>query len=463
MCQMLGYSTEELKNLDTEELVIPEDRELLFENRRRRAAGDVDAMAAVYRLRRKDGTILHLGVDGKLLVIDGREVILGIGQDVTESARARELLREAESHYRALVEQSLVGIYIMAKDRMVYANPMLCDLLGYTCAELVGMHAKEIIIPEDHAVIGARLQRRHLGETGSISTQCRARCRDGRIVHLSIESNVIELGGRKAAVGVVQDITERESAAHALRESEEKYRLLWETTRDANQRLRVLSKRVLDIQEQERRAISMELHDDIGQSLLALTMGLHRIKARTRDEGADVIDNCIRVSEAMQEKLREMSVQLHPPQLEQLGLPDALRWLVNRQKSLTGLSISCRFGFSGRLAIEVESACYRICQEALNNATRHSGAKMIVVELDDDAESLILTVRDDGVGFDEARKREEALLRGSLGLISMEERARLAGGRLRMRTAPGHGTSVCAYFPRGPETRADAVAASGAA
>jgi two-component system sensor histidine kinase UhpB len=231
----------------------------------------------------------------------------------------------------------------------------------------------------------------------------------------------------------MRDITQRKRAQASLE--------------NANERLRVLSKRVLAIQEEERRSISRELHDDVGQSLIALQMGLHRIAGHLGDREAEVLAHCIDVSDSIQEKLRELSVQLLPPQLEQLGLPDALRWLTSRQRSLSGVAIACRFGVAGRFQAGVEGACYRICQEALSNATRHARASTITIELDSDGDSLILTVRDNGAGFDMKSKREEALWAGSLGLISMEERAGLAGGRLEVLSMPGKGTSVSAFFP----------------
>jgi PAS domain S-box-containing protein len=561
LCTMLGYTEEELRGMQNIELIVEEDRERLIENRRRRDAGDMSSLIATYRMRRRDGRILHLAVDGRVIEQQGRKVLFGIGQDVTERVRAQELLVEAESHYRALVEQSIVGIYIIGGEHILYANPRLCEITGYSAAKLAALTTREIVIEEDHGMIDSVLRRRRAGELGSIADNCRVRRPDGRIVHLSIESKIIELAGRKAAIGVVQDITERALAAQALRESEEKYRLLWETTSDAvilmgedmeilyanpsvkdvfgyepqevegrpiallqperlreahargmrrylrtgvkrlewrsteivglhkdghefpveiafshmnighksifagfmrditarkqaqaaleyaNERLGILSKRVLAIQEEERRSISRELHDDVGQSLLALRMGLHRIVSHVGEREAEVLAHCIGVSDAIQEKLRELSVQLLPPQLEQLGLPDALRWLASRQRSLSGLAIGCRFGVTGRFPLEVEVACYRICQEAVNNATRHARASSIVVELDSDGESLILTIRDNGAGFDLRSKREESLRSGSLGLISMEERARLAGGRLEVHSTTGKGTFVCAFFP----------------
>jgi signal transduction histidine kinase len=154
--------------------------------------------------------------------------------------------------------------------------------------------------------------------------------------------------------------------------------------------------------------------------------------------------------------LRELYLELHPPQLDQLGLQAALRWLVNRQRGMTGLAIDCRVKGveDGDIPAAVASACYRICQEALNNATRHAQARHIGVELESRQGSLELSIGDDGVGFDELTKRE-GMLKGSLGLISMEERALLAGGRLELRTAPGAGTRVVAHFALDvPETGA---------
>ncbi len=563
MCELLGYTAEELRTINTIDLVLKEDHARFVANRGRRESGDRTGFAATYRFRTKSSAIRHLSLAGKVLELQGRRVLYGIAQDMTAAVRAQELLREAETHYRALVEQSLVGIFILDGNRLLYANPKLCEVLGFTLAELAGLAVRDLVIEEDHALIDAVFERRRAGQTGSITTNCRVRDKRGRTLHLSVESKLVELAGRQAAIGIVQDITERARAAEALRESEEKYRLLWETTtdavvlmdedtriryanpsvrdvfgyapaevegreiamlqperlreahrrgmarylaaglkkldwratetvglhrnghefpleiafshldiggrstfagfmrdisarkkahaqvEDANRRLRVLSKRVLAIQEEERRSISRELHDDVGQSLLALKIGLHRLEGHVGEGHSVLLSQCIGVTESVQDKLRELSVDLLPPHLEQLGLQDALLWLVNRQRSLTGLAIYFRSGGieRSRASLEVESACYRICQEALSNATRHSKAQVIGVELDQKDGALELVIHDNGVGFDEASQREVALASGSLGLIGMEERARLAGGELRLGTRPGIGTRVSARFP----------------
>ncbi len=217
----------------------------------------------------------------------------------------------------------------------------------------------------------------------------------------------------------------------------------------AHKGLQSLSKRLLTIQEEERRAISRELHDDIGQSLSALTIGLHRLAQEGGGDPPGVLAECLKIAEATLDRLRELALELRPPQLDQLGLEDALDWLAQRQRNATGLAVTCRFsGMENRRpSTALETACYRIAQEALNNATRHASAKAISINLESDGRLLKLSIHDDGIGFDAEATRERALKSGNLGLISMEERARLAGGRLKLRSVAGGGTTLGAIFP----------------
>jgi len=240
-------------------------------------------------------------------------------------------------------------------------------------------------------------------------------------------------GSIDGAVVSHEDITDRMLAHHALA--------------DANKRLQAMSKRVLNIQEEERRGISRELHDDIGQSLTALKIGLHRLAQRIGDEHKEILMQCLSTADLTLEKLRNLSLELRPPQLDQLGLDEALHWLADQQRNNTGLDISCHFaGLTERLPAVFEGVCYRIAQEALNNATRHAKATKIGIRVELNDRLLNLAIHDDGVGFDIDAARNKAIKTGSLGLISMEERAQLAGGRLKVRTVPGGGTTVQASF-----------------
>jgi two-component system sensor histidine kinase UhpB len=244
-------------------------------------------------------------------------------------------------------------------------------------------------------------------------------------------------GSEHGAVVSHRDITDRMMAHIALDQ--------------AHKRLQTLSKRVLSVQEEERRRISRDLHDDIGQSLSALKIGLHRIAQAASPGQGDLMAECLGIADTTLEKLRQLALELRPPQLDQLGLADALAWLVERQASASGLDIRCNVeGLENRRPpAMLESACYRIAQEGLSNATRHAKAKSVVVTADSDGRLLKLTIRDDGVGFDEEAARQRSLKSGSLGLISMEERAELAGGRMKLRTVLGGGTTLSVIFPLG--------------
>jgi signal transduction histidine kinase len=215
----------------------------------------------------------------------------------------------------------------------------------------------------------------------------------------------------------------------------------------ATERVRVLSARVLSIQEEERARISRELHDDVGQSLTALTFALHRLGPLVGSEGRTLHADCLAMADITLERVRQLASDLRPPQLDTLGLEEALRWLVERQCAATGLDIKCHFnGLLGRrVPGAIEGACYRIAQEALSNATRHASAHSILVAVEATKRALILTVRDDGRGLDKAAQQRASPSSG-LGLIGMSERAGLAGGHVTINGEPGQGTIVRAIF-----------------
>jgi two-component system sensor histidine kinase UhpB len=242
-------------------------------------------------------------------------------------------------------------------------------------------------------------------------------------------------GDAAATVVSHRDVTESVSGRAALQ--------------DANARLQTISKRMLALQEDERRAISRELHDDVGQTLGALKIGLHRLASAAPADAPALVDGCLQAADQALGKLRLLAMDLRPPQLDQLGLGDALEWLAQRQSAACGIRVACELdGFDARPPPAVESACYRIVQEALNNAVRHAGASLVTIQVESDGASTKLIVSDDGRGFDVPAARVRVVRSGSMGLIGMEERAQLAGGGLTVRSAAGEGTTVSATFPR---------------
>jgi PAS domain S-box-containing protein len=214
-------------------------------------------------------------------------------------------------------------------------------------------------------------------------------------------------------------------------------------------RLRALSSQLMEIQENERRHIARELHDEIGQSLTAVKINLETILRLPSNEAVRPhIEESVAIVGRVLQQVRAISLDLRPAMLDELGLESALRWYIGRQAERGCCAIEFVAGPLGRcVPPEVQTTCYRVVQEALTNIARHSQAKHAWVDLRQCGAALRLVVRDDGVGFD-VREAEAGAAQGlSLGLVSMQERALLAGGRLDIESARGHGTTIRATFP----------------
>jgi len=216
---------------------------------------------------------------------------------------------------------------------------------------------------------------------------------------------------------------------------------------ETRQQLQALSTRLLEVQEQERRDIARELHDEIGQSLTLVKIKLQM--ALQRDANNRLLtEECVEITSHTLEQVRTMSLNLRPPALDELGLAAALQWALDRQEGVSGWKIEFASDpLPQRLAQETETACFRVAQEALTNAARHARARKVRVRLRIAGGNLELAVEDDGCGFDQEAVRHRPANRSSLGLISMKERAALAGGRLEIESLHGRGTKVRAVFP----------------
>ncbi len=215
------------------------------------------------------------------------------------------------------------------------------------------------------------------------------------------------------------------------------------------QERRMLLNRVITAQEEERQRISRELHDETGQSLAALGLGLEAAMAEARAGRQQSLDGRLgslaRVAADAIEELDRLVLDLRPAQLDHLGLVATLRWYVTQVRFQSGVAtrLSVR-GQARRLQPELETALFRIAQEALTNAARHADASLVEVVLSFEHDLLSLEVKDDGVGFD---AKATSVAPSSVGLIGMRERAQLVGGVLVVRSRPGEGTQLSVTVP----------------
>jgi signal transduction histidine kinase len=220
---------------------------------------------------------------------------------------------------------------------------------------------------------------------------------------------------------------------------------LFEQVREGRERLQALSRRLVEVQESERRYISRELHDEAGQTLASLMMGLHLVEREVSNLPV-IVEHCRQlktIANNVMEDIHRLAIDLRPASLDHLGLIPALQQHVEKVSDLQKLTIEFHSNEQvERLSGEVETAIYRIVQEALTNIVRHASATRADVLLDWRRDKLIVIVEDNGIGFD---PQERPI--NHLGTLGMRERADMLGGTLTIESTPGKGTTIYLEVP----------------
>jgi PAS domain S-box-containing protein len=433
--RMLGYSLDELEpNYFTwEELVHPEDRARVVGALKAHVEGKTPTYETEHRLRTKSGEWKWILDRGKVLEWDdqGKPVrAAGTHMDITERKRAEEALRLSEKKYRNLVDNALAGVYqSTVGGDILFANDAFVRMLEYSSfEELASVKAPRLyrdardrerfisLLKEKRKV--SAFESELLTKNGAVKMILTSATLDGDLIS-----------------GMIRDITEQKKAEIALRA--------------ARSRLQRLSRRLLEIQENERRSLARELHDEIGQILTAAKIDLQVIRrgplsddlAARLDDNIEMLDRCLH-------QVRNLSLDLRPSMLDDLGLVAALRWQLERQAQ--------RVGFQARLIAEdlperfdpdLETTCFRIAQEALTNISRHAEASNVEIELKICKPELLLTIRDDGVGFDVDRALADGTHGKSFGILGMQERVALLDGKLEINSEEKRGTIVTVRLP----------------
>jgi PAS domain S-box-containing protein len=271
---------------------------------------------------------------------------------------------------------------------------------------------------------------------------------DGRLI------GVLHVGSLRADCFSHKDLQLLQLVADRAATAIERGRL-FEQVRVGNEQLHALSRRLLAAQEDERRHIARELHDEIGQVLTAVKINLQSVQgvgelccepARSGDLTMR-LDECVSVVENAIHQVRHLSVSLRPPVLDVLGLVAALREYSDRLAQRAGFTAHISADtLRQRPSLEVETACFRVAQEALTNIVRHAQAAQVEITLRVRQGYLHLLIRDNGVGFNLEEATERAINGDNMGLAGMEERARLAGGEFKIHSRPGFGTQLHASF-----------------
>lgn len=377
-----------------------------------------------FQITCKDGTTKDVEMITVKVRYHHRDAYMTIVKDITEYQRIEVALLESEEKFRVILDSSTTPIvYYDLDGNILLINTAGADIMRGSPDNMIGRRVHDIF-PTEGPVILKRVRR--VAERGTASEyEDKVTLPPGERWFLSRFEPVRDGTGNIFAVQTISyDVTEHKHLAEAWRD---------------------LSRRLVAVQEQERRHIASELHDQIGQSLTGLKMMFGRIQAESEAGHRTILDEAQQVLDDLVERVRELSLNLRPSMLDDLGLVPSMLWLIERYSLQTGTEIDFRHkGVDRSLPTDVAIAAYRIVQESLTNIARHANVKTAAVWLLSDGETLTVHVHDRGTGFDPEATRFSG---PSSGLVSMRERAMALGGKLTINSAPGRGTDVVAVLP----------------
>jgi two-component system sensor histidine kinase UhpB len=359
--------------------------------------------------------------------------------DLTGRKRAEEVVRESQELLRLVLATLPVGVSVIDRSGDVVLSNAASNLIwggmiasgqeryARTAASWHGS-GKPIAPTEWASVRALREGKTSLNELIDIETY------DGR--RKTIQNSAAPIrdadGLIVGSVIVNEDVTERVRAESALRESTD--------------RLQHFSRRLLAVQEEERRHLSRELHDEFGQMLAGITLHLQAAKSLAGDAARPRLEECVVLLQHAGAQLGRLVLELRPTMLESAGLASTLKWLAKQHEERTGIATQV-VGQLHDVPSDLAIVCFRAVQEALTNVIRHSQAQHVWIELHQTDSTLQLAVRDDGVGFDVAKTLDQAASSGHLGLLGMKERVQILGGEIEVDSEPRRGTRIRISLP----------------
>lgn len=442
-CERLGYSKEELLTMavaDIDPNYRREDWARHWEDLRR-----VGRLRFETQHRSKAGEVYPVEVVANFLVFDGKEYNFATVRDMSVQKRAEELLRFSEERFRLVAEATNDILWdwdLVTEDH--WWSPNAREKFGCDPnAERSVAAWIDRLHPDDRDRMKALVERTLVSDARTVSADYRFRLADGSYGYFYDRGQIIRDSSGRAVrmVGAMIDMTLTKRAYASL-----------ET---AYQRLQGMSRELQTVETNERRRLSRELHDEVGQLLTGLKFDLEASRQALSDKSAAgarrAFERTVRALETTDElfaRLRRIVRALRPSVLEELGLKDAVEALVTDIQARSDLV--CSVSVAGEMvkdpaAAAIESALYRMTQELVTNVVRHAQAMTLSVHLDVGTGHWALTVQDDGIGFN---PRAESI--SGMGIRGVRERAEILGGRVDVSSAPGAGTTVTVWIPVRP-------------
>lgn len=440
---LLGYEDHEIPNHLDEWVkhVHPHDKEQVMAAANACLEGLTPHYELEHRMFHKNGSVRWISVRGKVIRDEhGKPLRMsGTDTDITERKRLEaELgaaLHQSQSLLQTVIENSSAAISV--KDiagRYILANQRAISDIGSSLEQIIGKTDDDLFPPEFASVF--RETEQEVIESGRpVEREEFIPRPDGLHTYLSVKFPLYNDQGQLYAIGGIStDITNRNRAEKALRGSQSL--------------LRQLARQTTLIQEEERSRLSRELHDEAGQALTALLISLQLIQSSVPPAQEDLRQRLTEASNltgTTMERLRQLAHALRPPALDTLGLNEALTDMGETFARRTGLVVHVNTTPLPELPDEALTCLYRFVQESLTNVARHAQARHVWVTLNSDAETVSITVEDDGKGID--YHSPEFQQTSGIGLLGIRERLRFVRGNLEIDSAPRQGTRVVATIP----------------
>ena len=368
--------------------------------------------------------------------------VIAILQDVTDRKRTEQALEASRARYENLYQDApdMFASVTVDTECIVQCNQTLVSTTGYAREELLGRPVRDLHHPTSWPALAKALERvRHAGRARA---ELQLTCKSGEVIDVSLSMAAIrDERGALYYRSTWRNITDRKRAEVVLQQQ----RAQLERSRTE---LQALAGRLLTAQEDERRLISRELHDDINQRLALLTLDMEALYQRlppsrraTAERLRGLRDRVVQLSD----DVHRLAYQLHTSILDDLGLPAALQSYVTDYTRREGIPIELTQGQPlDPIPPDAASCLYRVTQEALRNVAKHAHAKQVTLRLESSAGGIKIVIADDGVGFDAGDTQHR---RSGLGVVGMQERVRLVGGRFKLASRPGGGTVVEVWVP----------------
>jgi PAS domain S-box-containing protein len=430
-----GYTAAEVTGLNVADWDVRWTRSEL-QKRFRELAGSSDVFETRHRC--KDGSLFDVEVNAASVRIGGKHLFFCVTRDITGRKKAERALRESETRFRELAE-NIREVFWMSdpeNTRMLYISPAYETIWGRPRDTLYSSPASwmEAIHPEDLARLAQIRAARSAGEPHD--NTYRIVRPDGSIRWIRDRGFPVrnEKGEVVRFAGIAEDITATKCVEEELQQ--------------ANTQLRVLSRRLFEVRDEERRHLARELHDEIGQALTAAKINVSSVQAAKNGDHSLRLQETTALLDNLLRQIRQISLDLHPSLLDDLGLAAALRSLLDQQARRAGLRAQfCAAQLADNIGPAIETTAFRIAQEAITNILRHANAGFVSVHLRTETGELRMKIVDDGRGFDLAEIEGHTCPDGGFGLMGMRERAASVGGRVQIVSSPRTGTTVEVSLP----------------